>query len=795
MKGIIDTITRDKYGYLFGVALTGNDRTYRFDQRNLIQGEILESYHEGDDIEFNVYTTALGFTYAINVHNLTLSKTPVSKEGIVEDEVEIVDSGLSTSDRWYRKGISQHINLTVLSADEQVIAKKICKCLYLSNVGAFTPRQNSATYKYALLGPTKNFVIQFGLDKVEFSAIFCDKRDFQRRVLEEGFSYLTSTVIPKVRIAGHFYLLFSNYDGIVDELSKPDIQSVMQCSVIPFSYQEILSLENDPIKIEKFLVDRLKKFLFERNFFAYSEPIKDRLFLFGGRDQLSNNLVDRAVSGNHSGIFGIRKSGKTSVINEIKSELDSRFYLYVSYRCSDFFSDDWYEALYRIVRDLYKKYNLEEDIPHGKYDAKNANDFFEKDLSVLLDIVGKTAILIFDEIELITFTSCPAEIAWKKPITFYFFWNTIITFCEKHSNQLALIIAGINPLISEDKILSNQTTLWNPMYQKLSNDSYLPMFNEYQVERMVNSLGKYMGVEFDKEVCQRLTTDFGGHPYLIRQMCRLICDYVKEENLRVQLKDTNVFRVTMPLYDEVKRDDGFDRESTKWCSDTIKELKLYYPNEYGTLIKLAHEDPTTISRIKRNDIELQHLLGYGLIEFDTLSKAVRIKVETIKNYLLKNADYEKPFEEMSVEEIDGEISCGISEIEQPLRRLIIDVLSSIMSENDGKRFISKTNRYKMDNANVDLANAHLQDMLDPAFCIIHFGTLREILCAGNNFETFKYKLSPYSRDEIKSYLSNINVARNSADHHYIVKNAATLNNFRNSLKEVKKILRKHNYIN
>lgn len=793
MKGIVDAINQDKFGYLFGVALADDDgQTYRFDQRNLKFNESLQSYRVGDSIEFNVYTTAEGLIYATNVINLTLSQSRSARS--VVPRVEEVEPAVPISARWYQYGLAKKVDLSNLSQEEESIVLKLAKCLYVSNAGCFSPQQKGSIYKYALLGPTKKFAMQFGLDKVEFSVIFSEKKDFQRRILEEGFSFLTSTVIPKIRIAGHFYLLFSNYDEIVNELRKPDVQSVMQYSVVPFSYSEALAWSQDSAQIEEHLIKRFKEFLFERNFFEYSEPIKDRLFLFGGREKIANDLVDRAISGNHSGIFGIRKSGKTSVINAIKAELDSRFYLYVSYRCSDFFADEWYEALYRIVKDLYKKFGFANDIPHSSYDSKNANDFFENDLSELLEVVEKSAILIFDEIELMTFTSCPSEIAWSKPLSFYLFWNTIVTFCEKHSNQLALIIAGINPLISEDKALNESASMWNPMYQKLSNGSYLPMFNEYQVERMVNTLGKYMGVDFDKGVCQRLTADFGGHPYLIRQMCRLICEHIANKNLRDELKETNVFEVSMPLYDEIKRADKFAGESNKWCADTLKELRIYYPNEYKILVELAHDDSRTISLIKKSDLELQHLIGYGLVELDKLSKAARIKVEIIKNYLLNNSDYEKPYDEMTNDEIDTEISGGIGEIEQPLRRLIIDVLSSVMSESDGKRFILTTSRYCRDNARTNFSNATLQDMLNPAFCTIHFSALQEIICAQNNFETFKYKFAPYSKGEIIAFLSNINVARNSADHHYVVKNAATLNNFRNSLKEIKKILRKYNYI-
>ncbi len=36
---------------------------------------------------------------------------------------------------------------------------------------------------------------------------------------------------------------------------------------------------------------------------------------------------------------------------------------------------------------------------------------------------------------------------------------------------------------------------------------------------MVSTIGNYMGMRFDDEIYTYLTDDFGGHPFIIRQVC------------------------------------------------------------------------------------------------------------------------------------------------------------------------------------------------------------------------------------------------------------------------------------
>lgn len=797
MKGTIIKIIENEYGQEYGFISAFGDNYY-FDNRYLLDGTMSDFYVD-DDVDFEPGVNPHNKSQIV-AKNVRLNLGKLKGQQIEYSAPSSATTGSSTylipnqenslSQKWYVAGRPEKLILRDFSEDEMQILDKLKNVFYHTNAGHFRTRDKGINYGYSLLGPTKQFVIRLGMEKVEFAIIFCNREEFQRRTLEETFLFLTHHVIPKVRISGHFYVLATKYANIVEQIEKPEIQGALPYSIIPFSYEELLQIPL--IKIENFLLTRFKKFLFERDFFSYSEPINDRLFLFGGRDTFAKSIADRSFSGDHSGIFGLRKSGKTSVINMIKQELEQRKILYISYRCIEFVRHNWYDATYKIISDIYSK--LEKKLSTPQYTETNAVEMFTKDMSEILSATNNHIVLIFDEIEQISLDSTFDE-KWQNPITFHLFWSTIITFCEKNPGILAIIIAGINPAISEMDILLSDTgkvSPRNPMYKKLSNESFLKPFVYEQTKRMVNDLGKYMGFKFDDDVCFELQKDFGGHPYFTRQMCRTIVEHVRKNQLKG--KEETLYCITRPLYTAVKETGDYKVASFQWCEDILRELQICYPAEYKFLLEIANKDIKAMQKIRSSVSVIPHLVGYGLVRFDSASKEMEISIDIVRNYLVKEKEYKKPFAEMTPDEIDDEIQDGISQCEIPLRKLIKDVLFTQLPRSSAPDFIKLTPSFQRDNASKSLDGYSVQQLLDPRLVTLHFYALKDIICGYDShfkqhFELFKNTLYPYTKAEIESYLGNLYVARNTADHHFEIHNEGTLQNFRASLAEITKLLK------
>ena len=98
----------------------------------------------------------------------------------------------------------------------------------------------------------------------------------------------------------------------VTDLLKTDPE---QPVVIPFTFDELSTSYDD-----FFLRNRFRRHFYTRDLFAFLSPLRKDLYFFG-RSQLLQEIINKHRSGEHTGLFGLRKSGKTSIIYAIERHL------------------------------------------------------------------------------------------------------------------------------------------------------------------------------------------------------------------------------------------------------------------------------------------------------------------------------------------------------------------------------------------------------------------------------------------------------------------------------------------
>src|SRR5262249_57461129 len=77
--------------------------------------------------------------------------------------------------------------------------------------------------------------------------------------------------------------------------------------VVPLRFSDFRSPNDD------FIFNAIRRNYLIRDLFGYQSPLKQEYYFFG-RDQLLEGVIDLHKSCQHSGLFGLRKSGKTSTI-------------------------------------------------------------------------------------------------------------------------------------------------------------------------------------------------------------------------------------------------------------------------------------------------------------------------------------------------------------------------------------------------------------------------------------------------------------------------------------------------
>ena len=292
----------------------------------------------------------------------------------------------------------------------------------------------------------------------------------------------------------------------VPELLKSDPE---QPIVIPFNYSELaFTRDQDPY----FLKNRFRSHFFTRNLFGFLSPLRKELYFFG-RSELVNSIVNRHRNGEHTGLFGLRKSGKTSIVYAIERHLEKHVGPFVSFDCESpsVHRLRWYELLEKIVFEYHTKIDSKVKLKfEDRYSEKRASDSFEEDmLSIHASKKAQPLLLLFDEIERISPNTGSSD-HWKTGNDFVFFWQALRAYFQKNQQKLTYMLVGTNPSCVESPRIAGQE---NPLFSSVPSQ-YVPSFSVEQTQEMVQKLGMYtLGLQFDDIIYGKLCEDFGGHPF------------------------------------------------------------------------------------------------------------------------------------------------------------------------------------------------------------------------------------------------------------------------------------------
>ena len=547
-------------------------------------------------------------------------------------------------------GIHPQFSFSGYSKTDEAIIRRLAQ-EWLVTGGSSRLQVGSSTYSTVLIKPTHLLSEMFNIDR-EVAVVLSSYPRIEPRV-HEAFDSIQDRV-GHLRIESLCRVLISgdpDVESNIETLLKTDPE---QPIVIPFTYEE---LRNDN---DTFLVtNRFRKHFYTRDLFAFLSPLRKDLYFFG-RSELIQRLVNRHRTGEHTGLFGLRKSGKTSIVYAIERHLKAQGESFLSIDCEtpSVHSLRWNELLRRIVRDYHKvrgsKAQL--DLSDGRYSEANAADSFSDDmLAVHRSKKATSTLLLLDEIEQIS-PGTGSSPHWRDGNDFVYLWQSIRGFFQRNPGVVTYMLVGTNPTCVEKPVIAGYE---NPLFGSVPCQ-YVLSFELEQVRAMVSRLGRYMGLDFEEIVFSKLTDDFGGHPFLIRQMCSQIH--------RMSAAERPV-RVDRTLYDAAKK--KFYDDAMSYVEMIIHVLREWYPDEYEMLSFLAQGDTKSFDQFALDDARFtSHLVGYGLVHKG--SHGYSFNIEIVKHYLTGIHRYERLH--LPDREKRQEISDRRNQMELKLRKILKSAL-------------------------------------------------------------------------------------------------------------------------
>jgi len=466
---------------------------------------------------------------------------------------------------------------------------------------------------------------RFGLNK-EILVIHCPHSTVDARCLT-AIENISRSPDFRHRIDKALFLLLHNVD--TEQVSNL-IQSDPDKVIVPLAESEL----SNPKRGSLFIRARIAERFGEIDLFGMSSPITSDLYFFG-RETLVQELVIRSTTKyQNTGLFGLRKTGKTSVLRAVERRMTAQRILteYIDCHNPGIHANRWWHVLENIIERLAGKLRTEfrrtARISHD-YSQTNAGTRFSMDIQTILrEGHIEKVVLLLDEVEFIT-PNLSGALGKHWDIDFVPFWQTIRATHQETSGRLVFMVAGVNPAAVEETRFNN---ISNPIFQ-LAPPYFLETFDKPRVREMVRTLGKYAGVVFEESCFGYLTDTFGGHPYLIRIACSQVWRSVNNKDPQQ--------RVQITADDFAAQNEKIKERLAQPIKDILLSLVWWYPEEYQLLQMLAGGEQEFVREyVGASPSSMLRFAQYGLLKpnqstftIEYLKEFLKVNGESYKNEL------------------------------------------------------------------------------------------------------------------------------------------------------------------
>ncbi|MEM7063874.1 MAG: NACHT domain-containing protein [Cyanobacteria bacterium P01_B01_bin.77] len=272
----------------------------------------------------------------------------------------------------------------------------------------------------------------------------------------------------------------------------------------------------------------VQRYIERADFFRDKDALDDKL-LFFGRTELLNQLAADLKANQSVGLFGLRKSGKSSILLQLALACQEHAVIHIDLQK---YSNTVYgiELLDEILQNLYclaKSRNPLVEMPPLLSEAgqslKELSLEFQqrfKRLSQSIESVGyELPVLCFlDNLDKVFPHS--NEKFEEKAEEFSLVFGTLRTLNQKEQ-LMSLAITAVQPQCNRIKQWSFSDTSKNPLHQ-FFKESFLKPFSVLETSLLINGLSGLMQWEFDRQVIHKVHRLSGGHPFLSRKIANFL---------------------------------------------------------------------------------------------------------------------------------------------------------------------------------------------------------------------------------------------------------------------------------
>lgn len=430
---------------------------------------------------------------------------------------------------------------------------------------------------FALMRLGSNIEKRFAIDG-EVAVFFAPWKDFQRRsykAINEDVRNISRRLQEQTSGTARFdpnsslAILVSGDPGAPRKLTEWARDAEGPTTLAPIAPTELL---NEPDVALELLLQKIRDKLGARDLYRAQNPVTGADFF--GRTAVISDLAARIAGKENLAIFGVRRSGKTSVIRELKRTLAPRG---VAVAISDMemvsrtalsnVSANVIRALVETLRDLKRT------LPRVTVGGDLSQLPETMSFSELSDWVRRVAnrnpdlhiVLAVDEVEHL------GSISKSDPEAVRLFLGALRSTAQANPN-VSLLFSGVaNTMFLSSSIGEGDQRSDNPVFGQVS-PIFLKPFDETETHSLLTTIGRPMFLEWSTDASRMVHDLSGGSPFFVRELASAVSRHLETSG--------NRFGQTATVTNEVVTTVSMDWRSgaAHFWSEVLAALELHYPD-------------------------------------------------------------------------------------------------------------------------------------------------------------------------------------------------------------------------
>jgi hypothetical protein len=254
--------------------------------------------------------------------------------------------------------------------------------------------------------------------------------------------------------------------------------------------------------------------------YAEFKPVTDPAWFYG-RGELMERLPAALAQGQHVGLFGLRKVGKTSLVNQLRQRFVATPAVSLDCQALPARAESYFDAIYR---ELHAEMGVQ-GIPrlpmlHKITDAED----FQRSFVALFECWEKAGqrepfLIILDEIDKLL--PNPGVHGRDETLAEYVRLFRVLRGLAQTRQCLVLLVIAYRPAVSRQNLLGPAVGE-NPMFNSFQ-EQYLGFLSPAESEALDREIGLWKNIVWEEEAARRVFQSCGGHPLITRYFASHAC--------------------------------------------------------------------------------------------------------------------------------------------------------------------------------------------------------------------------------------------------------------------------------